>query len=129
MGERKLNSTYTRNEQCIINCDLTYVIHIISGRWKLFILDLLSRKKYRFKEFKRKFSFLTDRVLTSQLRALEKDGLVKRTVYAEVPVRVEYELTDLAIELIPIFEQLSKWGKKQRELKGESGLSCARLSR
>lgn len=116
MATRKQNSTYTRNEQCIINCELTYVVHMISGRWKLFILDLLSHKKYRFNEFKSEFSFLTDRVLTTQLRALEKDGLVKREVYAEVPPRVEYELTDLARELIPIFEQLSQWGKRQREL-------------
>jgi len=117
MGARKQNSTYTRNEQCIDNCNLTYVVHMISGRWKLFILDLLSRKKYRFNEFKTEFSFLTDRVLTMQLRALEKDGLIKRTVYAEVPPRVEYELTDLALELMPIFEQLSKWGGKHRKLR------------
>lgn len=114
MNSRKENSTYTRNEKCIENCDLTYVVHMISGRWKLFILHLLTSRKYRFNEFKREFSFLTDRVLSTQLRALEKDGLIKRAVYAEVPPKVEYELTEFGIELIPIFEQLSKWGEKHK---------------
>jgi DNA-binding HxlR family transcriptional regulator len=55
-------------------------------------------------------------MLTSQLQALEKDGLVKRTAYAEIPPRVEYELTAIALELIPIFKQLSEWGGRHRKL-------------
>nr|WP_315822661.1 helix-turn-helix domain-containing protein [Paraflavitalea speifideiaquila] len=54
-------------------------------------------------------------MLTLQLRTLEQDGLINRTVYAEVPVRVEYELTAIAIELVPILQQLSTWGGKSRQ--------------
>jgi DNA-binding HxlR family transcriptional regulator len=116
MAVRKKNSTYTRNEQCIIECDLTYVVHKIGGRWKLQILSELENGKRRFSELKKEFSLITERMLSLQLRALEQDGLVKRTVYAEVPPRVEYELTEMALELGPILKQLSNWGSKHRNL-------------
>jgi DNA-binding HxlR family transcriptional regulator len=117
MATRKKTSTYSRNETCIINCDLTYAVHKIGGRWKLLILSKLENNKQRFSELKKEFSYITERMLTLQLRALEQDGLVKRTVYAEVPPRVEYELTETALELGPILKQLSDWGGKQRNLK------------
>jgi DNA-binding HxlR family transcriptional regulator len=116
MAARKKNSTYTRNEQCIIDCDLTYAVYMIGGRWKLLILDKLENKKRRFSELKKEFSYMSERMLTMQLKALEQDGLIKRTVYAEVPPRVEYELTEMAMELGPILKQLSEWGGKQRKL-------------
>jgi DNA-binding HxlR family transcriptional regulator len=111
---RKKNSTYSRNEKCIIECDLTYAINKIGGRWKLQILSELENGKRRFSELKKEFSFATERMLALQLRALEQDGLVKRTTYAEVPPRVEYELTEMAIELQPLLKELSTWGKKHR---------------
>lgn len=116
MAVRKKSSTYSRNEKCIVECDLTYVVTKIEGRWKLQILSKLEDKRSRFSELKKEFSFITERMLTLQLRALEKDGLVKRTVYAEVPPRVEYELTAMAFELAPIFKQLSDWGNRHRRL-------------
>ncbi|PSL44275.1 HxlR family transcriptional regulator [Chitinophaga niastensis] len=116
MATRKENSTYTRNEKCIIECDLTYAVNKIGGRWKILILSKLESKKFRFSELKKEFSFITERMLTLQLRALEQDGLVKRTVYAEVPPRVEYELTEMALAFGPIFKQLSDWGGKHRNL-------------
>ena len=58
---------------------------------------------------------ISERMLTLQLRELEKDGLVKRTVYAEVPTRVDYELSTISKELIPIWLQLSNWGAKHRQ--------------
>ncbi|HEY0770925.1 MAG TPA: helix-turn-helix domain-containing protein [Sphingobacteriaceae bacterium] len=115
MTVRKINSTYTRNEKCIIECDLTYFVHKLGGRWKLLIISKLENNKLRFSELKKEFSFITERMLTLQLRALEKDGLVKRTVYAETPPRVEYELTELALELSPIFQLLSAWGSKHKK--------------
>jgi DNA-binding HxlR family transcriptional regulator len=114
MATRKENSTFARNERCIIECDLTYAVNKIGGRWKLQILSKLEERKFRFSELKKEFSFITERMLTLQLRALEQDGLIKRTIYAEVPPRVEYELTDVAVSLRPILKQLSDWGSKQR---------------
>lgn len=115
MPGRKTTSTFTRNEQCIINCNLTYAVHILSGRWKLLILDKLKQRKMRFSELKKEFSYISERMLTLQLQAMEEDGLLKRTVYPEVPPRVEYELTEMALELTPILDHLSQWAEKNRK--------------
>lgn len=116
MGKRKENSTNSLNEEYITgSCDLTYAICKIGGRWKLLILCKLENNKLRFSELRNQITGITERMLTLHLKELEKEGLVKRTVYAEVPPRVDYELTEIAIELIPIWAQLSKWGKKHRE--------------
>lgn len=114
MAARKENSTYTHNEKNLAECDLTYAINKIDGRWKLQILSSLENKKLRFSELRKEFPSITERILTLQLRALENDGLLKRMVYAEVPPRVEYELTEKALELTPILKQLSEWGGKHR---------------
>lgn len=116
MSARKKNSTYTRNEEFIVECDLTYAVNKIGGRWKILIISKLESRKFRFNELKKEFPLITERMLTLQLRALEQDGLVKRTMYAEVPPRVEYELTEMAVAFGPIFKQLSEWGGKHRHL-------------
>ncbi|SPZ85829.1 Uncharacterized HTH-type transcriptional regulator yybR [Sphingobacterium multivorum] len=102
MGKRKENSTNRINEQYIIECDLAYAVCKIGGRWKLLILAKLQHGKLRFGEIKQLITGITDRMLTLQLKELEKQGLVKRIAYAEVPPRVEYQLTEIAAELIPI---------------------------
>ncbi len=116
MGKIKENSTNNINRQYIHECDLTYAVCKIGGRWKLLILDKLKGEKLRFSELRRSILGITERMLTLQLRELEKEGLVKRTVYAQVPPRVDYELTDIARELIPIWKLLSDWGGKHRDL-------------
>jgi len=117
MGTRKENSTNSINEQYITQeCDLTYAVCKIGGRWKLLILCKLENGKLRFSEIRRRISGITERMLTLQLREMEKEGLVKRTVYAEVPPRVDYELTAIAQDLVPIWKQLDHWGKMHREL-------------
>ncbi|MDR2223015.1 MAG: helix-turn-helix transcriptional regulator [Flavobacteriaceae bacterium] len=117
MGKRKENSTNMLNETYITeSCDLTYAVCKIGGRWKLLILCKLEFGKLRFSELRNQINGITERMLTLQLRELEKEGLVKRTVHAEVPPRVDYELTDIAVELIPIWKQLSEWGAKHRSL-------------
>jgi DNA-binding HxlR family transcriptional regulator len=116
MAIRKENSTYSRNEKHLIECDLTYALHTIGGRWKILILNKLDGRKLRFSELKNGFPLITERMLTLQLRALEQEGLIKRTAYAEIPPRVEYELTETALGLTPIFKQLSNWASKHRSL-------------
>jgi DNA-binding HxlR family transcriptional regulator len=81
----------------------------ISGRWKLEILWLLNQRTHRFGELRRAIPNVTQRMLTMQLRELEADGLVERTAYAEVPLRVEYEIKPLARELKPVFDAVMTW--------------------
>ncbi|MBW1655420.1 winged helix-turn-helix transcriptional regulator [Flavobacterium quisquiliarum] len=117
MGKRKENSTNMLNENYITeSCNLTYAVCKIGGRWKLLILCKLENGKLRFSELRNQIKGITERMLTLQLRELEKEGLIKRTVYAEVPPRVDYELTEIAKELVPIWNQLSNWGAKHKEI-------------
>jgi DNA-binding HxlR family transcriptional regulator len=89
---------------------------MIAGRWKLEILWLLSQRTHRFGELKRGLPGITQHMLTAQLRALEKDGLIKRTIFAEVPPRVEYEITANARRLRPIFVEIVKWAQDNEKL-------------
>lgn len=115
MGKRKENSTNMLNEKLIAeHCDLTYSVCRIGGRWKLPILCALENGKLRFGELKNGIPGITERMLTLQLRELEKDKLITRTVYAEVPPRVEYEITAIAIELIPVWAMLRSWGARHK---------------
>jgi len=123
MGKRKENSTNSINEQYITECDLTYAICKIGGRWKLLILCKLEHGKLRFSELRNQINGITERMLTLQLRELERAGLVKRTVYAQVPPRVDYELTEIACELVPIWKQLSDWGSKHKNLIQDKALT------
>lgn len=79
---------------------------VFGGKWKLEILWLLNQRMYRFNELRRAVPGVTQHMLTMQLRELESDGLVRRTIYAEIPPRVEYEITDEAMRLKPVFEAI-----------------------
>lgn len=115
MAKRKESSTNTENRNYITTCDLTYAVCLVGGRWKLLILCKLEKGKLRFGELRNQICNITERMLTLQLRELERDGMVKRTVYAEVPPRVEYELTEISQKLVPIWGQLSNWGAEHKE--------------
>ncbi len=82
---------------------------MLSGKWKLEIMWLLHQRVHRFGELRKAIPGITQHMLTAQLRELEADGLVSRTVYAEVPPRVEYEMTPKARGLAPTMEALAKW--------------------
>jgi DNA-binding HxlR family transcriptional regulator len=82
---------------------------LLSGKWKLEILWLLNQRVHRFGELRKAIPGITQHMLTAQLRELEADGLVSRTVFAEVPLRVEYEITAKAHGLGPTMEALTAW--------------------
>lgn len=91
-------------------CPVETTLGLIGDKWKVLILrDLLTGTK-RFSELKRSVSGVSQKVLTVQLRAMEADGLLTRTVYAEVPPRVEYALTPLGESLRPILDAMQAWG-------------------
>nr|WP_231661455.1 helix-turn-helix domain-containing protein [Pseudomonas sp. CDFA 610] len=82
---------------------------LLSGKWKLEIMWLINQRVYRFGELRKAIPGITQHMLTAQLRELEADGLVTRTVFAEVPPRVEYEITEKARGLGPTMEALMIW--------------------
>jgi DNA-binding HxlR family transcriptional regulator len=85
-------------------------VELIGGRWKIVILWYLFQDIKRFSELQRALHGVTQKVLTQQLRDMERDGLVARTVYAQVPPKVEYSLTPLGISLKPVVEAMHQWG-------------------
>ncbi|WP_429028562.1 winged helix-turn-helix transcriptional regulator [Bradyrhizobium sp. I1.14.4] len=85
---------------------------LLSGKWKLEIMWLLNQRVYRFGELRKAIPGVTQHMLTAQLRELEADGLVSRTVFAEVPPRVEYEITSKARGLGPTMQALTAWWKE-----------------
>ena len=89
--------------------ELRRALTILAGKWKLEILWLLHHRMHRFGELKRAIPGVSQHMLTAQLRELESDGLVTRTVFAEVPPRVEYAITDSAMALEPTILQLLEW--------------------
>lgn len=120
MSNRKENSTNSLNRQ-VLNafCGVVYTLDLIGGRWKMLILYKLGLGRKRFSELRKHLPNISERMLTLQLKELEKDHLIVRTVYPEVPVRVEYELTEQARVLSPIWQAMEKWGDAHRERFGD----------
>lgn len=116
MAKIKETSTNNRNRKFLTTCDMTYAVQLIGGRWKMLIMTALNRSPLRYGELRKSISQISERMLTLQLRELEDDRIIRRTVFAEVPVRVEYELTDIGKELVPICLLLSDWGTRHRQL-------------
>lgn len=85
-------------------------LSVISGKWKMTILQKLLAGPIRYSDIKHNVPGITEKMLTQQLRELEEDGIVKRKVYPVVPPKVEYSFTDLGQGLTPIFQSLEVWG-------------------
>lgn len=112
---RKDSSTNTLNRNKIRgNCGMAYTLDLIGGRWKPAILWALLGGKLRYSELKKNIPDVSERILVLQLRELEKDGLIKRLVYAEVPPRVEYELTNDGQSMRHMLQIISDWGTLHR---------------
>jgi DNA-binding HxlR family transcriptional regulator len=94
-----------------LGCPMVMTINIIGGKWKPVILHMLSSTSMRFGQLKKSIPPVSQKMLTQQLRELELDGIVSRTVYPEVPPRVDYALTALGESLVPVIENLYQWGE------------------
>ena len=99
------------DEQCPVELGL----NILSGKWKLKILWHLSKGTIRFNELQRLLGNITTKTLTEQLRELEEARIILRTVFPEVPPRVEYSLSEMGCTLKPILSELCEWGKTYQE--------------
>ena len=103
------------NCPCMETCPLAYAMELIGGKWKMQILCALSNNgPTRYNALKRKLDGVSNTVLASALKELERDGLLLRREYLEVPVRVEYEVTDRARPLLPILDALGDWSETVR---------------
>ncbi|MBB2148306.1 winged helix-turn-helix transcriptional regulator [Pedobacter gandavensis] len=112
---RKESSTNAFNEKQINDsCGMAYSLSVLGGRWKPAILCRLMHQTMRYSDLKNSIDQISERMLVSQLRELEADLVVKRTVYPVVPPRVEYELTELGLSMRPMLKAMSDWGNMHR---------------
>lgn len=97
-------------------CPVETTLSLIGNKWQVLILrDLVDKGTLRFKELQRSIGSISQKVLTSNLRTMEAEGLVHREVFAEVPPRVEYSLTELGQTLEPVLDALQAWGESYKE--------------
>jgi DNA-binding HxlR family transcriptional regulator len=112
---------YTSDEY---NCPMEVTLELIGGKWKSLILWHLSLKTLRFSELRKLVPRATQKMLTQQLRDLENDGLIIRKVYAEVPPKVEYYLSDFGKSIKPILEAMCTWGSDYLKNRSKSSSTC-----
>ncbi len=92
------------------DCPVATTVQLIGGKWKLLILRNLLQRPWRFNELKKSLEGISQKVLTDSLRSMEADGIISRTVFPEVPPRVEYALTALGQSMRPIIKAMEDWG-------------------
>ncbi|SFE47705.1 DNA-binding transcriptional regulator, HxlR family [Lentibacillus persicus] len=113
MQENLRQETLKKVKNGKFNCEKELTLSVISGKWKITMIYHLGKDGImRFSELKKLFPKITHKVLTTQLRELEEDGIVKRQVFPEVPPKVEYSLTELGSSLMPIIDSMYFWGKE-----------------
>ncbi len=91
-------------------CPVATTVQLIGSKWKILILRNLLARPWRFNELRRDLDGISQKVLTDSLRSMEEDGIITRTVYPEVPPRVEYALSDLGESMRPILNAMEQWG-------------------
>ena len=98
-------------------CPVATTVQMIGSKWKLLIMRNLLQRPWRFNELKKNLEGISQKVLTDSLRSMEADGIVTRTVYPEVPPRVEYALSDLGESMRPIMDAMELWGTEYKKSK------------
>lgn len=91
-------------------CPVATTVQLIGSKWKLLIMRNLLQRSWRFNELRKDLEGISQKVLTDSLRSMEDDGIITRTVYPEVPPRVEYALSDLGESMRPIINAMEEWG-------------------
>lgn len=112
---RKTTSTSSANDKALNeNCPLQYAMGLLNGKWKIVIIWYIKEEINRFSLLKRSIRSITDKMLAQQLRELENDGLIGRTIFQEIPPRVEYNLTEECKSLLPALQEIYEWGVIQK---------------
>lgn len=97
-------------------CPVATTVSLIGSKWKLLIMRNLLVRPWRFNELKKDLEGISQKVLTDSLRSMEEDGIITRTVYAEVPPRVEYSLSELGESMRPIIKSMEEWGSHTKTI-------------
>lgn len=97
-------------------CPVATTVQLIGNKWKLLILRNLLTRPWRFNELQKNLEGISQKVLTDNLRSMEKDGIITRTVYPEVPPRVEYALSEIGESMRPILDSMEQWGNAYKAL-------------
>jgi DNA-binding HxlR family transcriptional regulator len=97
-------------------CPVATTVSLIGNKWKLLIIRNLLVRPWRFNELQKSLEGISQKVLTDNLRSMESDGIIIRTVYPEVPPRVEYSLSELGESMRPILESMQVWGNNYKKL-------------
>ena len=98
-------------------CPVATTVQMIGSKWKLLIMRNLLQRPWRFNELKKDLEGISQKVLTDSLRSMEADGIITRTVYPEVPPRVEYALSDLGESMRPIMDAMETWATEYKKSK------------
>ena len=96
-------------------CPVATTVQLIGSKWKLLIMRNLLKRPWRFNELRRDLDGISQKVLTDSLRSMEEDGIITRTVYPEVPPRVEYALGELGESMRPIIQAMEQWGTEYKK--------------
>ena len=107
-----------RTKEELPTCPVATTVQLIGSKWKLLILRDLQARPWRFNELKKDLEGISQKVLTDSLRSMEEDGIVTRTVYPEVPPRVECALSALGESMRPIIQAMETWGREYQEAVG-----------
>ena len=102
------------DRQNLPECPVATTVQLIGSKWKLLILRNLMARPWRFNELKRSLEGISQKVLTDALRALEADGIIVRTIYPEVPPKVEYSLSETGESLRPVLKSMENWGQEYK---------------
>ena len=97
-------------------CPVATTVQLIGNKWKLLIIRNLLQRPWRFNELQKSLDGVSQKVLTDSLRSMEADGIITRTVYAEVPPRVEYALSELGESMRPILNSMQVWGENYKAM-------------
>ncbi len=101
-------------------CPVATTVQVIGNKWKLLIIRNLMARPWRFNELQKSLEGISQKVLTDSLRSMEQDGIITRTVYPEVPPRVEYALSDLGESMRPILDSMKVWGENYKSMQKNS---------
>jgi DNA-binding HxlR family transcriptional regulator len=106
---------FVKKKEELPSCPVATTVQLIGSKWKLLIMRNLLVRPWRFNELQKSLEGISQKVLTDSLRSMEADGIITRTVYAQVPPRVEYALSDLGETMRPIINAMADWGENYKK--------------